>query len=105
MPVIAVSSFNRDNYKAEVSMLAFKESGAIEYSSDVLLGLQFKGAGPNLNDTEARRKNPRDIQLKVLKNRNGQTGDTIDFTYYSMFNYFKENVSTVITTRKSARRV
>jgi len=37
MPVIAISSFNRENYKTEVSMLAFKESGAIEYSSDVLL--------------------------------------------------------------------
>ena len=87
-------------------MLAFKESGAIEYSSDVLLGLQFKGAGPNLNDTEARRKNPRDIQLKVLKNRNGQTGDTIDFDYYPMFNYFKEtDINVGDNMWKSRRRL
>lgn len=105
MPVIAVSSFNRDNYKAEVSMLAFKESGAIEYSSDVLLGLQFKGAGANLNDTEARRQNPRDIQLKVLKNRNGRTGDTIDFAYYPMFNFFKEVEPNGSNTKKNMRRV
>ena len=90
MPIIAISSFNRENYKTEVSMLAFKESGAIEYSSDVLIGLQFKGAGPTLNDTEARKKDPRQIELKVLKNRNGRVGDTIEFAYYPQFNFFKE---------------
>lgn len=43
IPVIAVSSFNRDNYTEPVSMVSFKESGAIEYSSDVLFGLQYRG--------------------------------------------------------------
>jgi replicative DNA helicase len=105
IPVIAISSFNRENYKAEVSMLAFKESGAIEYSSDVLLGLQFKGAGPDLNDTEARRKDPRDIQLKVLKNRNGRTGDVINFTYYPMFNLFKEVEVNTNTRVKNTKRI
>jgi replicative DNA helicase len=86
-------------------MLAFKESGAIEYSSDVLLGLQFKGAGPNLNDAEARRKNPREIQLKVLKNRNGPTGDKIDFEYYPMFNFFEEADVTGVKSRGNIKRV
>jgi replicative DNA helicase len=104
IPVIVISSFNRENYKAEVSMLAFKESGAIEYSSDVLLGLQFKGAGPDLNDTEVRRRNPREIQLKVLKNRNGRTGDMIDFEYYSMFNFFKEMKVTDGSLRRDSRK-
>lgn len=45
VPVIAVSSFNRACYNTSVTMEAFKESGAIEYSSDVLLGLQLEGAG------------------------------------------------------------
>lgn len=45
LPVVAVSSFNRDNYRAAVCMEAFKESGAVEYSSDVLLGMQLEGAG------------------------------------------------------------
>ena len=35
IPVIAISSFNRANYSIPVTMEAFKESGAIEYSSDV----------------------------------------------------------------------
>ena len=42
-PVIAISSFNRENYNAPINMTAYKESGAIEYGSDVLLGLQYMG--------------------------------------------------------------
>ena len=94
--VIAISSINRDNYKNKISMLAFKESGAIEYSSDVLIGLQFKGQGENNFDAdEAKQKSnkadsPRDIELVILKNRNGRTGEKIDYRYYPYFNYFKE---------------
>ena len=40
IPVIAISSFNRDSYSSYVTMSSFKESGAIEYGSDVLLALQ-----------------------------------------------------------------
>ena len=94
--VIAVSSFNRENYNAKVSMKSFKESGAIEYSSDVLIGLQFKGAEKdNFDVDEAKKKSnsqnsPREIELKILKNRNGRTGDTIEYKYYPLFNYFLE---------------
>ena len=52
IPVIGISSFNRDSYKAgggvnqgKVSMTDYKESGAVEYSADVLIGLEFAGAG------------------------------------------------------------
>lgn len=90
-PVIGISSFNRANYKEAVTMEAFKESGAIEYSSDVLIGLQLKGAGEKTFDAnEAKRKDPRDIELVILKNRNGRTGGKIDFSFYPLFNYFKE---------------
>ena len=91
-PVIGISSFNRDNYKNAVSMQAFKESGAIEYSSDILIGLQLKGAGDkDFDPTEAKKKNPREIELVILKNRNGQTGAKVPFEFYPMFNYFVEN--------------
>ena len=90
-PVIAISSFNRENYKSVVSMQSFKESGAIEYSSDVLIGLQLKGTGPaNFDVNEAKSRNPREIELVVLKNRNGRTGIKMEFDYYAMYNYFKE---------------
>ena len=91
LPILGISSFNRENYSNAVTMAAFKESGAIEYSSDVLIGLQLKGAGDKKFDaTEAKRKNPREIELVILKNRNGRAGDTINYSYYPMFNYFKE---------------
>lgn len=90
-PVIGISSFNRDNYNNAVSMQAFKESGAIEYSSDILIGLQLKGAGTKDFDvTEAKSKNPREIELVILKNRNGKTGTKIPLEFYPLFNYFTE---------------
>ncbi len=96
-PVIGISSFNRDNYNNAVSMQSFKESGAIEYSSDVLIGLQLKGAGTKdpetgkvFDPTEAKKKNPREIELVILKNRNGQTGTKIPLEFYPLFNYFTE---------------
>lgn len=89
--VIAISSFNRENYKTSVSMQSFKESGAIEYSSDVLIGLQLKGAGEDDFDVnEAKSKEPREIELVILKNRNGKTGTKMKFKYYPQFNFFKE---------------
>ena len=91
IPVLGISSFNRANYSVAVTMEAFKESGSLEYGSDVLIGLQLKGAGgKGFNANEAKQKNPREIELVVLKNRNGATGKTIDFEYYPLFNYFKE---------------
>ena len=91
LPVIGISSFNRENYKLEVSMQAFKESGAIEYSSDVLIGLQLYGVGNSgFNVDEARKKSPRQVELRILKNRNGKVGGKIRLDYYAPFNYFVE---------------
>ena len=106
IPVIGISSFNRDNYTAPVNMASFKESGAVEYSSDVLLALQYEGMDWQEGESEkdrnkrvrelmssvistGRQGKAQSIQVKVLKNRNGSKGDTaIDF--YPMFNYFTE---------------
>lgn len=94
IPVLVISSFNRDNYNNKVSMQSFKESGAIEYSSDVLIGLQLKGAGENGFDVDAAKsKFPREVELVILKNRNGETGKKINLQFYAMFNYFSEGVN------------
>lgn len=91
IPVIVISSFNRENYSVKVAMQAFKESGAIEYSTDVLIGLQLKGTGESDFDVdEAKAKHPREIEAVILKNRNGVTGKKISYNYYTMFNYFSE---------------
>ena len=89
--VIAISSLNRMSYKDAISMEAFKESGAIEYSADVLLGLQLKGAGKkDFDATAEKKKNPRTIELVILKNRNGAVGERATFAYYPLFNFFEE---------------
>ena len=91
LPVIAISSFNRGGYKIEATFEQLKESGAIEYSSDIVLALQLRGAGgKNFDPTEAKRKVPREIELVVLKNRDAAVGDKVAFNYYPMFNLFDE---------------
>lgn len=96
-PVIGISSFNRESYKAgsknngEVGLSDFKESGAIEYGSDVIIGLQLEGAGESDFDAkEEKKKSPRRIELVILKNRNGKAPAKMTFNYYLLFNYFEE---------------
>ena len=103
-PVIAISSFNRDNYREPVNMAAFKESGAVEYTSDVLIGLQYMGmdyyegekaaareerirALYKENKQKSKKGQPVQIQLKILKNRSGGLAD-MGFYYYPMFNHY-----------------
>ena len=93
-PVIGISSLNRMSYKDAIGMEAFKESGAIEYSSDVLIGLQLKGAGggKDFDPTAAKKKYPREIEMVILKNRNFKTGDILPLSFYPKYNYFTDNV-------------
>lgn len=91
VPIIGISSLNREHYNDNITMTAFKESGAIEYSSDILIGLQLKGAGEKgFNATEEKKKTPRQIELIILKNRNGRVGYNLSYEYYPMFNLFEE---------------
>ena len=104
--ILCVSSFNRDSYMSPVNLSSFKESGAIEYSSDVLIGLQYYGMDYQENETiglrqnrirslikdfelKGKNKESQSIQVKVLKNRNGSRGDFI-LDFYPMFNCFIE---------------
>ena len=92
--VIAISSFNRTNYNNSPTLSSFKESGAVEYSSDVVIGLSFEGLGTEEFDIDkARRKNPRDIVLKVIKNRNGEAGQMLNFSFNAAYNFFQEGRS------------
>lgn len=89
--VIGISAYNRNAYNLTSSMASFKESGAIEYSCDVLISLDLKGTGEsNFDVDKEKRKNPREITLKILKNRNGKTGGNLDFVFYPQYNYFDE---------------
>lgn len=95
---IVISSFNRANYSQQVAFESFKESGNIEYSADVVWGLQFyctknlrEGTiGKNREIIEqAKKANPRQVQLSCLKNRQG-TNYQVYFKYYPANDYFEE---------------
>ena len=106
MPVIVISSFNRMNYQNPVLMESFKESGAIEYSSDVLLGLQLEGAGcKGFNVDAAKRQEPRQIEVVVLKNRNGRTGGKLRFSFYAAYNCFEESLEEDMNPERTEQRM
>jgi replicative DNA helicase len=93
IPVIAISSFNRSSYTTPVSFAAFKETGAIEYTADVVIGLQVKGANDNITQDQIdqmKAQEKREIELVVLKNRNGISYGKINFDYIPKCNLFIE---------------
>ena len=95
---IVVSSFNRMNYTLTVSFESFKESGNIEFTADVIWALQPNivnkfNSGTDVNKVRkllefAKKNQPREIQLKCLKNRSGNNYDCY-FQYYSAHDFFK----------------
>lgn len=118
IPVIGISSLNRDNYTEPINTAAFKESGAIEYGSDCLIGLQYLGMEYrdgekeqqrlqrirelfNSNDTAARRGESIEIEVKLLKNRNGSKGTSDPLQFFPMFNLFKEHPAGLIPVDES----
>ena len=99
--VFVVTAFNRDSYNSPVSLSSAKESGGIEYSADCFIGLQpysvgreelfetgiKKGAMDKAFQSE-QRKEPREIEVKVLKNRVGRVGVSAGFRYYPSIDLF-----------------
>lgn len=98
IPIFAISSFNRANYSQEAGYEAFKESGSIEYTADVLFTMQLSYIGDlkpgetadRRQVQEEKRKLPRQIELICLKNRNGRSNFKIKYDYNPVFNNFKE---------------
>ena len=103
LTVFVISSVNRSNYETLISFEALKESGGIEYTADVVLGLQLQIVRNNqLFDKEgskgekhkrieeARSANPRKIELSCLKNRYGKSNFQVNFLYYPAHDYFEE---------------
>lgn len=88
LSVVAISSLNRANYSGCITMESFKESGSIEYTSDILIGLEYTNNNANDRDMEAR-KNPRRITLTILKNRYGALGK-VNMDFYTTYHTFFE---------------
>lgn len=100
--LILISSFNRANYTSPVDYENFKETGSIEYTADVLWGLQVQIMATDdvfLKDEKVNRRKreaidratqaiPRKVMLKNLKNRYGRKGYSCGFIYDPRFDYF-----------------
>ena len=83
LTVLVISSVNRKNYLSPITFESLKESGGIEYSCDVVFGLQLSVLNDELflseKETEKKRKRikeakeqeVRNIELICLKNRFG----------------------------------
>lgn len=95
LTVIVISSVNRGNYLMPIDFESLKESGGIEYSADVIFGLQLhcistskefdsdqKTKAKRDIVREAKKETPRKIDLVCLKNRYGISSFTCNFEYY-----------------------
>lgn len=108
IPVLAISSLNRESYTAPVNVSSFKESGAIEYSADVLIGMQLDGMDYQKGDAKEKRTirinelmdaaqdkqrsgQPVTCQIKILKNRNGPKENRVLLDFTARFNDYRES--------------
>ena len=85
LTVIVVSSVNRQNYMTPIDFESLKESGGIEFTADVVWGLQLQCINEPLFERDkgikekrdrvkaAKAENPRKIELVCLKNRYGRS--------------------------------
>lgn len=98
--LMVISSLNRQNYLTQIDYESFKESGGIEYTADVVWGLQLEvlhddifNLQAKINEKrqkvkEAKAANPRRIELVCLKNRFGISSYSCMFDYYPQYDYF-----------------
>lgn len=99
--VFLVSSLNRQNYLTQIDFESFKESGGIEYTADVVFGMQLECMNEPIFDGQAglnkkrervlkaKSENPRKIEVICLKNRYAMSGYRCYFNYYPAYDYFE----------------
>ena len=103
--VFVISSLNRGNYLAPIDFESFKESGGIEYTADVIWGLQLQAINDEIFNSDKKIKekrekikaakvaDPRKIELVCLKNRNGKPSFSCCFTYYPRYDFFSPELN------------
>ena len=102
LTVLVISSVNRANYLTPIDFESLKESGGIEYTADVIWGLQLQCLKEDLFDKQnnikarrnrinaAKKATPREIELVCLKNRYGVANFSCFFDYYPAHDLFQE---------------
>ena len=100
LTIIVISSINRANYMTPFAFESLKESGQIEFTADVVWGLQLQCLDEEVFDkegsikakrkriNEAKAEEPRKIKFVCLKNRYGISNFDCRFVYYPRFDLF-----------------
>lgn len=113
VPVIVISSVNRANYLLPFDFSSLKESGGIEYTADVVWGLQLACLDDPLFDKDgcltekramvnaAKDADRREIKFVCLKNRYGRSHYECNFYYYPANDLFMPAPD---TTRSDVQR-
>lgn len=83
--IILISSFNRTSYNQESTNASFKESGSIEYTSDITIAID-KTESKDYNDI---------MTIKTMKNRNERPQKLTNVSFYGKYNYYGFNDSTI----------
>lgn len=103
IPIVVAASLNRSGYSEEVNFQSLKESGALEYTGDIVIGLQFQAMAKIIEQsknmaertkrlTAERNKPVRKMEAVVLKHRNGKIGSRTYFDYIPKYNLYAEGV-------------
>ena len=105
LTIFVISSVNRSNYLTPIDFESLKESGGIEYTCDVIWGLQLQCLNDPVFDSkekvkekrqkvrDAKAANPRKIELLCLKNRYGIANFSSYFDYYPKHDLYVEGIS------------
>lgn len=109
IPIVLISSLNRQSYTKPLTMDCCKESGNIEYTADVIWGIQYSllyekefynhyngdRKGKETNDREkqemlmeAKSSDMRKLTISYLKNRFGEDGLNVYFAYFPKWDVF-----------------
>lgn len=115
-PVFVISSVNRANYATPIAFESLKESGGIEYSADVVLGMQLQCLREDLFTSEGsvskkrkrieeeKKANPRKIELVCLKNRFGISSFSCFYEYFPRVDLFVDKESASIVPQELKKR-
>ena len=117
LTIIVISSLNRANYLTPFAFESLKESGGIEYTADVVWGLQLACLDDDLFSQEkkitekrekvnaAKAENPRRIKFICLKNRYGISNYDCNFNYYPQYDLFIPAQTMGSSNGKGAKRI
>lgn len=94
LTILLISSISRNAYTENSSIGSGKETGSIEYQSDVVMGLDY-GIDQNAKDKNKQFADKSSdekptVYLRISKNRTGRPVKDIAYTFNGAYRYFEE---------------